>query len=745
MPTIFEHKELELTETPILLFSCHLNNGTVERWSTHRVTVDGNVYSARVLRHNLFEIRAASDQGADAVPRVSLSLANADAHFSQIEQSLGWKGAHLDVRFVFYDMKADEAATEAVTLFKGSTNPPDELTDSVCRLSAVNRMSLQRVLLPEVRVQRRCPWQFPSTADQRLEAATGGSAVQYSRYYRCGYSPDVAGGAGNLNGGAPFTTCNYTRSDCEARGMFSEDSELRHTARFGGIEFVPLSVLVRSFGDKGSQYAAVSENEGRYNDLVPIVYGTGWHAPMIVFARNDGNLTRLEVLLGMGPVEAVHKVLVNDVEIPAGQAGRNMTGTGWFNLVGVGHRSGGFNLDFTDALGQPLGDPYGSMAYLSVVVPNRLSDGRSLPRVRVLMSGLQVPTFDETGAYTGDAFSKNPCWVLLDILRRTGWREDEIDLASFGRAAAYCNEAIAGSDLYGNPVWIPRFQCNLVLTKRRTAADVIRGIRAGSRLSLTYGAQGKLVLRVENTLALQQPVKPAQSNSVEPLQGGWPAYEFGDGAGGTSGVLRGSNGESSVRLWSRATIDTPNRFAMEFQDEFNDYQQDSLSLVDAGDVHLSGQEITGPLTALGVPNFSQAGRILKFHLDRSIRGNLYAEFETSVRGVGLAPGDIITLTYLKHGLERQPFRIIRVSPGANFRTARIVAQTHSDTWYSDTNGISARGGRRQTEAGLGLPRPLLGTVTDSSGAMQFSIEERAYGEGDGGICRDRGRVRPSGG
>ena len=37
-----------------------------------------------------------------------------------------------------------------------------------------------------------------------------------------------------------------------------------------------------------------------------------------------------------------------------------------------------------------MGDPYGSMAVLSVVVPNRISDGRSLPKVEVLIRGMKL-------------------------------------------------------------------------------------------------------------------------------------------------------------------------------------------------------------------------------------------------------------------------------------------------------------------------------------------------------------------
>jgi hypothetical protein len=142
--------------------------------------------------------------------------------------------------------------------------------------------------------------------------------------------------------------------------------------------------MVRSYGEKSSHSSLVIGSEGRYNDAVPLIYGTAWYTPPVVFARNDGNLTHMEVLLGMGEIEGVVKVLVNDVEIAEGRAGLNMSGTGWFNLISRGNRTGTFNSDFVKSTGIPAGDPYGSMAYLSVAVPNRVNDGRTLPSVKVL-------------------------------------------------------------------------------------------------------------------------------------------------------------------------------------------------------------------------------------------------------------------------------------------------------------------------------------------------------------------------
>jgi hypothetical protein len=729
----FQVKEQAVTDTPLLLFDCQLPNGQSEHWSTHTVTVSGNNYLARVVQYNLYEVQTSSNQGVDAIPKVSISLANADSYFSELQSSSGFKGAALTLSFVFYDLTQNAPTTPAVTLFMGICNPPDEITESTFRLTAINWMNMQRVLMPQVRVQRRCPWTFPPNLAQRQEAVNGGAYGQYSTYYRCGYSPDVPGGAGNLFGNVPYTTCGYTRADCQARGMFSQDNALHMTQRFGGIEFVPSSILVRSYGEQGRHWTPVLDNVAEYNDFVPLIYGTAWYTPDIVFARNDGNLTRMEVLLGLGEINQVLTVLVNGIVIPMGQSGKNMTGTGWFNLFATGTRTGGFNLDFTDQNGNPLGDPYGSMAALSVVVPNEINNGSALPTIEVLLEGLKLNTYAADGSFAGNIFTNNPAWILLDILQRCGWDLSEIDVPSFAATAAYADQQIETQDLNGNSITIPRFQCNLALVWSRTAGDLIRGIRNASRLYLTYGTNGLLQLRVENTFALQQPTQLSWSNSSEPYSGGWPSYEFGDGSSGPANIARTSNGASSLKVTTNNITNTPNWLAVEFQDSLNGYQQDSFTLYDTNDIELTGQQITTSLMALGIPNYDQASRILAYYLDRAIQGNTFVQFQTSVKALGIQVGDLITITYLKEGFERQPFRVLKITPDVNYRTVVITAQIHDDAWYDDTNGQTTGNSGAQVQPGseVGLPRPLLGTVLDANGDVEFGVTETAAQATDG--------------
>lgn len=732
MNTINVVKELEQADTPLLLFECTLPSGDAERWSSSAIVFNGHQYSARVLKHNLFDLQLSADDAMDGMSQLSLTLANADSILSEIQAEIGFKGAQLTVYFVFADLTSGAIKTESTVLFRGVAGDPDQIAEDSLKVTFTNKLSLQRIAIPDVRIQRQCPWSFPTTSGQRASASDSSNANKYNAFYRCGYSPDQSGGLGSLNGSVPFQSCDYSRTSCAQRGMFSADASGNSTRRFGGIEFVPSTYLVRGFGQKTSELSAVQENVAKYNDPVPLVYGTGWLKAPVIFARNDGNLTHMEVLLGAGVMQGVLKVVVSDVEIPAGVAGQDMTSTGWYNLISSGEATGNFDSDFSDSQGNPLGDPYGSVMTLLVVVPNRINNGNSLPRVEVLLQGLLLDTYNLDGTYLKTSFTNNPVWIILDILRRAGWALSDLNLTTFAQSAAYCDELISSTDLNGNPMQVPRFHCNLQLTKRQSSAVVVRGVRVTAGLMLRYGANGYLELLNETAIAQQQPALPDGSNSTETLAGGWPVYEFSDGTGPFSGIARQDNGSSSVSLLSRNLAETSNRLSVEFQDEANEYQQDSLSLVDSEDTALIGYEISSTSTALGIPNFNQANRVLLRQLDKLTKGNTYIQFLTSFRALKVRPGDIITVTYAKEGLQRIPFRVTKLSPSINYRVVQVLAQIHDDDWYSDNPNVISGAGR-QPGASVTVPRPLLGTTFDANGETEFAVQEQTAQRADGGV------------
>ncbi|MCC6389517.1 MAG: hypothetical protein IT167_02855 [Bryobacterales bacterium] len=724
MPSLYTIKEQEVLDTPIVLFECSLRDGSTQYWSSHNVVLDGHTYNARVLSHNLFELRYGGDSVSDSSGRLSLSLANADAYFAQIDRSTGWKGATIVARFTFFDLSNQASPSGSRILFAGIWSGLDESNESVVRISFQNRLGMQRQLLPSVRIQRRCPWLFPSTEIQRLEAQTGGPEGIYSRFYNCGYSAGQPGGVGNLNAGAPYASCDFTRSACTARGMFDVDDGGIATRRFGGMEFLPVRLT--------QEKQLTAGNEAAYSGFVPLIYGTAWYQPPVVVTKQTPEYTKLEVLLGLGPIQGVLKVLVNSVELPASQPNKVMDSTGRYQIGSLGERTGAFDPEISNPDGTPLGNPYGSMAYAMMSVPASLYNGSAIPKVEVLVDGLQVQRFDDQGGFLDHFFTNNPAWIALDVLRRTGWKLRELDIPSFALAASVCDEAVTSVGYAGEALSIPRWRFNVALVTRRSASEVLRGLRNACGLYLKHGPDGRLQAGIEDTLAKQHIVKPDGSNSVQTLNNGWPAYEFGDGTYGFSGIARRPNGEPSLRFWSRSLADTPNRLSLQFQDEFNLYQKDSLSLTDIDDVVTSGQEISATISALGIANFSQAARILTTHLKKSVEGNRYVQFETSVRGIGLSPGDIITITYAREQMDRAPFRVLTIAPALDCSSLRVTAQLHSDEWYV-TGMPLASDAAVAPRSDSGVPRPVLGTVLDAEGILQYEVMERALQETDGGV------------
>src|SRR5580658_5488069 len=184
MSTIDVLKEQTTPTTPLFLIDCVLSSGSTESWGTHAATFSGTSYAARLLKHTLFQLVTSSTDGLDGATQIALTLANADSHFSEIERETGFKGAQVTIRFLFYDFVANLAASEARVVFRGIANSPDEITESAFRVTVMNRLNLQRINLPDTRIQRTCPWFFPSTPAQRLEALTGGSKGSYSPLYK---------------------------------------------------------------------------------------------------------------------------------------------------------------------------------------------------------------------------------------------------------------------------------------------------------------------------------------------------------------------------------------------------------------------------------------------------------------------------------------------------------------------------------------------------------------------------------
>ncbi len=400
------------TDPTVLLVSTHAlksADGGVAPSGISGFPYNGSEFEARILNQEIAATQALSEQGIDVTPTVSLELADADKTlWTTYEKAIGFKGAKLTLYYIFWNVGANDFSSDYQTIFVGTCGPA-KINDTSLRIQAVSRMNMNQNYLPVIRIQKRCPWVFPKTVGMSTDDATAlhqAAADDPSiDAWHCGYSYLASGSNARGNakpGGGHFDDCTFTFSDCLDRmgnraldfatyAPIEKDSSNRLTARYGGVQWdQPAKFQSRGYGQPKSIDSYNAVNEGKYNDYVPMGWGTYWVDPVILNIVGDANFTRMEVLLGMGEFSNVRKVIVNDIEVDKFSSGLSAQQIAlqlsWVEVT-TGDRTGRTN---GDTIYDHRGDPYGSMKVLSVTVPRQLTPSSSIPRVKVLVDGPKI-------------------------------------------------------------------------------------------------------------------------------------------------------------------------------------------------------------------------------------------------------------------------------------------------------------------------------------------------------------------
>lgn len=733
---IADAKDAQQSYMPLLLAVFTFHDGTIYRASTHPLATSeggyqygGNSYFGRIISQEISAVQGYDSSGIDLIPRASITLADADkALKTGYEDVYGFAGAQLDLTFLFWDADSSTFSGDSILKFRGICDAANCDYESLT-VSAVNKLNLQRRMLPPVPLQRRCPWIFPTTSAQRQEAADNEDSI----FYSCGYSYDASGG--NARGSGTYSSCDYTAEACRDRGMYKQDSSSRVTGRFGGVQWDPPA------GGRSREYTSGNwievqnnPNEAKYGNPIPMVYGTAWVDAIAVNVIGEGNSTRGEAIVCLGEVQSIIAVVVNDRQL---QAANDITGgvnyivrdpLMRYNVINRGDRSGAPNADVPY---NSNGDPYGSFCTILWVVPRQAAESTSTPRIRVLVQGPKIRVYTDATTYSS-AYSANPAWVLMDLLIWAGLEYGDLDIQSFVDAAAICDTSISYTDQYGATSSHARYSCSLVLKQRRSAADVIRSVRQGcGAILVPNSSTGKLQIFIEGTLASQQPSAVTGSNyatavTSKSLAGsttnGYVAYDFTKFLGGRA---------SSLKIQTPAVASAPNRVQFGFINSERDWAGDSLSMLDTAAIARTGQEVVEQLDADGVNTFDQAKRIARRRLARNLYGNARADsggteiysWTDSFRTVRCRVGHIVRLSSAHYGISNVLARIIQMRPSTNFETVQITAQRHNDDWYVDTFG-QAEDPEVNSQARNRLARPAFpwGPAAEDPGASDSILD-----------------------
>ena len=730
LPAILTSKEQNTT--PVLLATFTFADGSVLRASTHNLSsgeggtaYGGNSYLARIAQQDIQQIQARSEQGIDRIGEVTLHLYNADQVILlnyEMAAGKGFKGAILKLVLVLMDIDPAtgnyifSSDSPAPVKFAGICEAPSDAPNGAATLTvrATTSHNLGKVDFPITHCQQRCINLFPATAAQRAAGASDRS----SWWYGCGYNPDRAG---PQCGNGSFTDCNYTVTDCKARGMYDRDSAGRETGRYKGIQWAPTNRSQQSRQYTSGKWITVAStrNDSIYDRAYPMLFGRQWvKKPIIANVIGDANSTRMEVVICEGQLEpyAVEQVVVNGVLVPpigyveSEKLFRfNWLDSKYYDSTHTGGRNGIACADY-GYNGQ--GDPYGGLATIEIVVPAELAQSNSTPDVKILAKGpkLPIPDTNDPADSPGWPFewTRNPVWILLYLLTKSNWSYAEIDLQSFRDAAAVCDVMVSYETLTGDTSVHERFQAEFCLEDRRKANEVIQALLRSFRGQLVPNSEsGLLQLFIRQTLAEQQPSAVAGSNSSAAIASidaagdaadGYPAYVIDE-----SVIQRDESGELKVRgPYCAPTSQTPNRITIPFQDQANSYADDSIVITDTADVAraagymLGGQAIEAGLTILGPPNFDQAVRTGNVLLAENLSGNENGDsrgtrcwdVEVTHRLQHARVGHLVRFK-LQHQQVDVLARIEVIKPTTNYRRMTLTLKTHRDLWYTDEFGQSA--------------------------------------------------------
>jgi hypothetical protein len=473
-------KELEQTYRPTFLFQFQLTDGAVFFASTAHdgmqqlggISYAGNQYLAVVAATRLGALQTVSALGLSIYGSISVDLVDSNPGWLNVERVHGFMGATVYCTLVFWDPDTYQFSSDSKLIFVGMCDPATR-SGELLTVTATSIYSLSKSILPPMPIQRRCPKTFPTTFQERQQAASNPLSI----FYDCGYSPDISGGTGNYSSNGPFLSCSFDKPACQARGMYDKDAANRTTRRFGGSQWEPPATW------KGKSYTAGktlqginSENLAKYQQYVPLTYGFTWVNGVVMNVVGDPNSTRGEVVLGYGfydnwaPDGSPLTVIINGMLVPYQPVAPDILDC-YFSL-GSGDRTGDIN---PTAIYGGSGDPYGSMYTIMPVVYSQVAQSNTPFTAQVRVAPRHIPQYTSPGHFIL-AETDSLAWVVLDVLRLA--RPDlvaKIDIQSVIDYAAICNAHINYQMADGTISNHARYKVSLSIEKPISTATLLGG------------------------------------------------------------------------------------------------------------------------------------------------------------------------------------------------------------------------------------------------------------------------------
>lgn len=295
-------------------------------------------------------------------------------------------------------------------------------------------------------------------------------------------------------------------------------------------------------------------------------------------------------------------------------------------------------------------------------------------------------------------------FAYLDLMTWGNVQLSQIDPVSWYNAAQISARQITYTAANGSAQTHAQFKASFALpgNSRAALAQVMTALRnSGNLMVAPNSITGKIQSFIRQTLAEQQPTDMTALGSNDSDSRASFLADGTSARGYFAYLFDESNIEKdSFKITTTRIESTPNTVAFAFQDEYNGYQQDSLTEINPLSYAYSGnQEIGVPVPVNAVPNFDQGSRIANVQLAEALYGNprndpggtLYFEFRTNHRVLHLASrlGYICGLKWQSEGIgvsSPQAIRLLSVQPDTDGEHWTVKAMWHSCVWYTYAYG-----------------------------------------------------------
>ena len=358
------------------------------------------------------------------------------------------------------------------------------------------------------------------------------------------------------------------------------------------------------------------------SQLVPIyvIYGKCRVAGNIIyqaFNNDKKEVQDLYVLVGEGGINSISSVMANDRN-PAQLSGCSVTT--YTNTTASTH-------DSRDPSGAR---PYPDNVALICLTLKAQENLNGTPTITSIVEGMKVWTPN------GFAYSRNPIWIILDILSHPRYgmgmgavdssgvythpNWDKIDYACALAAANYCD----GTVEYGT-----RFQLDFVMDSSRPIRDVLTDFLAVCR--------GYIVQTNKLEIYIDTPVA-TYSRSITPA----------------------NITEGSFTFWQAADEDVCNRITVDWVDPNNNYERVTDVFQDSDDIAIRGV-VEKSVSLLGVTRSGQVGHMGYYLLKSSMLVRNFCSFGVSFKDCDIQPGEVLTVSFEDFtGWVNKPFRVLSV-------------------------------------------------------------------------------------